>query len=426
MHTINHLLHHLFRPRLHLFGLLLVAGLPVLTAQNSVFILVDVSASGPDIQIVREEAKGIVHDICTGNYAPENYQTEWEWSDIMDPQLAAHVQGQKGGLINPQRRGFVTIMPFGSKDTYKGYRTNPFAGDISSFSEFYHEYFPRHFNDRHTYIDIAEAKAADIARERKMDSYWLIEITDQLQDTDSKAPHYSTKERSLIEQYGTAGVAETKLGTLWHTGQQKNYQIIFKMVKMGTNKASTPEENAGPSPEPPVSESPSLSFVRPTKKGKQKPNVLEAEELTVVWNCRNCPREVAFSLRLDCQDCPGSKTYESQSTRTSQANFKLAESGLYKLSLVTKNLPNNLSTITYIQVDTGKGGGGSFLSGFVIVVILGSIIYLVYKQVLQTQVTAATKPGGNFDTRNPTGSPEAPANRPSPDEENLQDLFDNL
>ena len=48
-------------------------------AQNSIFVLVDVSASGPE-PWVKTQARDIVRDLINNQYAANRYDARWHWS----------------------------------------------------------------------------------------------------------------------------------------------------------------------------------------------------------------------------------------------------------------------------------------------------------------------------------------------------------
>ena len=57
----------------------------IVLAQSSVFVLIDVSGSGPKNKNARSDAQLISKDLILGKYNPANYQTKWSWSGHQDP-----------------------------------------------------------------------------------------------------------------------------------------------------------------------------------------------------------------------------------------------------------------------------------------------------------------------------------------------------
>ena len=201
-------------------------------SQSSAFVLVDISGSGPSDE-VRDDARKIVNDLCLGTFKPSSYSPDWEW--IGTP--AGPIQNIIGGkpntaLIDPGKDGFLIIMPFGAKNTYKQYKIGKLQSLPNELNDFFNKHYPSKFRDPFTYQKIAYAFAASLAKSRNIDSYYMLVVSDDLTDPDtgSQPPNYTKEEEEWLAGWGTSAAKTLKLATLKYNGDNTDYQIVISKV----------------------------------------------------------------------------------------------------------------------------------------------------------------------------------------------------
>ena len=191
--------------------------------QSGVFVLVDVSASGPSSEFPRADAKRITKELITGNYKENNFP-DWEWSGEQDIIIENIRKGNSPSqaIIDVKKDNYIMVMPFGIKNRYKDYRIEK-VENLQEVEQFLESYYPSRFKDQQTYIEIARAMAASIAKSKdvSISSYYLFEIWDGLPDTNSKLPGYTKVEEGIKDSYGGKNAREITLGTYRYRGGKK-------------------------------------------------------------------------------------------------------------------------------------------------------------------------------------------------------------
>lgn len=377
----------------YLFTYLFLLFFSSLIAQSSVFVMVDVSGSTTKYSVIREEAEKITRDLIKGEYLTSNYRPEWKWLSTSE-EVKDILDGNKKTLINPQQDGYLMIMPFGIKDRYNNYKVKKIS-NLNEIDDFFDRNYPEKFGDPFTYNEIARAMAAALAKGSQINvkDYFLIEISDQLTDTDSKPPQYTEFERRIMSEYGTGNVTDRKIGTLYYESSDVEYQIVVKKVNI-TNlniQQAVPNSNNV--------DQKSLTLNRPTSNStKSKPQKQNAGMTVVSWGCLGCDSITNFSIRITNLD--NKKTRFSKTTNNFSETFKIDEPGVYQ---VTLNAPEVGTKNGYFEIEgESSSGGGGFLV-ILLLLALGFAAYTYFKR--QSSNDSGDDKRDYYDNNKPTNTP---------------------
>ena len=335
-----------------------------LLGQSSVVVIVDVSGSGPDLQI-KNEAKEITRQLILGTYSQ---RPDWKWYNESSP-ISEIVQGNIIPLIDPSKDGYLMIMPCGNKNRYKDYKVtkvNQLPGDLNLFLD---QSYPNVFNDQRTYIKIAQAKAASLAKGNSIgiSSYYLIEVSDGLDDTKSGDPGYSQQEKDMLSTYGSDEAKHVKIGTLrYEAANNKNYQIVVRQVDIENSQVivSQPDTNNVIKKQ--------ISLIRPNSTDKREPLELDGESLQVVWKCLGCPEGTEYTVTA--RHVGRDKKVKPITRRTTNTTISLPieEGGTYQVSVSGASVRGKAS---YVKMGSSGGGGGFFLLLLLLLAGAGAYYY---------------------------------------------------
>lgn len=331
--------------------------------QNNAFVLVDVSGSGPSS--AKSQARDIVRDILNNQYSPGKYDPLWEWSKTLQPPLDPN-KGCTQSMFNFSNSTLM-IMPMGSKDRYRDYRITPVAS-TTDVSAFFSRNYPSTFNDSYSYLEIARAKAAGVARSAGITSFYQIEVTDALEDTESNQPPYTQDEWDLI-QSNTSSVSY--LGEITYNKQNVNnaYRIIFKLVNL--NNSSVPKT-------PIVGgvnvASKELTIIKPGGTAK-KPSDQNPGSVSVAWQCLGCKDSIEFTITIANTTNKKVKPI-TRKVKEFNAIFSITEPGTYKVSVSGDGLS---AKSTYFKVG-GESGGSGLLIFLLLALAAGAAWYFWNKR----------------------------------------------
>ncbi len=363
MHRTIHILLHF----LLFFGIVSIS----LQAQDSAFILVDISGSGPSTgdnrTAIRDNAREIARDIVMARYNATKYDANWKWSSVTDTRLKKIKEGQGKPLITTSNRNcYVMIMPFGERLTYTNFKIEK-MDNINQFDPFFSRHYPKRFRDRYTYNDIARAKAAGVAKSPQVNigSYYLIVISDDLKDTNSKAPKFTAEEQSLLDDYGTATTREEKLATIRYQGEvNNNYNIVISKVNVAKLQIPiTPIDTLNVDRK-------KLTLITPKGTSKKPTEIDITKPLSVSWQCLGCGDSIDFMVKVANLD--NKKVKQNRRTRRLNEKFQLEEAGKYKISVRA----GNMTKTAYVQVERG-GLGDLFVLLLLLAAIIGGIYYFL-------------------------------------------------
>lgn len=328
-------------------------------AQNSVFVLVDVSGSVPEGgSSIQNDAKQIAIDFCLGRFNSNQY-ADWEWIGPKDPLIEGVISGSNTQpWLDPAKDGYLMIMPFGEKNTYQRYRIERIQQVPIGVNDFFAKYYPTAFRDRVTYIKVAEASAASVAKGMGIASYFTILITDELSDSGSQSPGYTRHEEELIAAWGTSAAQNKKLATLKNK-TKRDFQITFHKVEI-SGISIIP----GP-PGPDNFDKKELNLIRPA--GTQSsPEVAADGSVSVMWNCLGCDTTTEFSVKLSPVGAIEGATAQSRKTRGRTTRFVAGGNGLYRLVVSAEGFGSKTGFVRVSGISNGgtknngtdEGGGG--------------------------------------------------------------------
>lgn len=373
-----------------LFTMIFVFWTTALLGQSSVFVLVDVSGSVPNTPHFSLTTKSIIRDLCKAKFNPAGYP-DWQWYGVSDPALQSIIKGQGSSLIDPAKDGLLLVMPVGSKDTYKNFRMVRLS-DLAAFDGHFEAFYPSVFKDANTFIEIARARAASLAKSEKITSYYLIEVSDQDEDT-NRDVQYDDQEKELIAGYGSSASHELKLGTYWYGNNQ--FRIEVKRV----NISSINIKPIAPDSSNVVK---SLSFIKPKGGTSAKPN---SHQGPIAWKCDGCPQNTEFTITARYMGPKTGVAPLSKKVKGSyQTTLSFNEPGVYQLSvsgagMSAKSAYADIKLPKKVGPNGPEEGGGC--GAFPLLIFLGVAggIYFLWKRSKQ-KPSPPTKKYGEEDRPN--------------------------
>lgn len=367
------------------FLLLALAPCSHLLAQGSVFVLVDVSASGPKDD-VKFEARAIVRDLLTSSYDPSKYSPNWQWAKNPKPPFDPQ-KGVLKPLLDVANNATLMVMPVGERDTYMNYIIGSIQTLPSDVDAHFTKHYPREFRDNYTHLDMAKAKAAGVARNANISNYYLIEVSDGLNDTDSNP--YSPKEQDLLDQYGSDSAKPTVLAVLnyYIAPDSVNYKIKFSAVKVDGTTNIPPVPGL---PKNTPNSKPEIILIRP--KGDQRnPTEMAIGAVGIAWQCLGCDTNTLFIV--DVAHTKDARHRQSHKTKSFSESFTLQEPGEYRVSVRTDKAS---SKTAYFKIK-GEGGGGGFLGVLTLLAAVGGLFWWLKKRNdRQFEAQAAQVPEDDF------------------------------
>ncbi|MGB3182104.1 MAG: hypothetical protein WBB45_11990 [Cyclobacteriaceae bacterium] len=353
-----------------LISLLLFSQL--LPAQDNVFVLVDVSGNPRGIDSgsritpdMRKEAGELVKQLVTGRFEKSRFMQDWRLSGNTDPVVDDIVNGSGSSLIG--RGGYLLIMPFGDKDTYEKFRLSRIdnvPSDVNSAWD-----MPRRYTDQNTFGEIARAKAADVAIDANLGSYYLIVISGLGEDTNSKNL-YTSQEQNYMDNYRSA-VRKEALGIFRYRDDRKDYKIEVSKIDLTKMRGAGNTAGSKQIIDSTHITKPILEIVTP-KGSRQKPYELKGDKMLVSWSCIGCKKDAEYTVKLLHMEDRGSSQTKKVKGRTNH-NFALKGEGPYRVVVSSDNADTSTEYFTY----QAEGGSGGFLLWLL---ILAGVGYFIYRQ----------------------------------------------
>lgn len=320
------------RKILVIFFLLSAAGLK---AQNNAFILVDVSGSINDQNIILQ-SKQIINNILAGGFKMGSYPG-WNQVNIAEPVLKNILNGNNQSLLN--NGSLVCLMPFGNRDRYRQYnllKINNFPDELRSFLG---TYYPGVFTDSYTYIQIAQAYTALLAEQQNIFDYFIISLSDDLGDQENTSSQnlFSQEEQDLINAWNNPLYSQViSVGSL----QSQNFYVSFKKVRL--LKMRNGEDLSKP-----------VITLRTYAGGKPGQEVeVASNSITLNWSCHGCRQNQEYLVAISGTDGNSANNIRKQVLSTSHTTS--LSKGTYRITVSSENC---IPDTTYIRV---KGGGSGF------------------------------------------------------------------
>jgi|GEM_PF-6747859 len=379
-------------------------------AQQNVVLLVDVSGSIPNA--ARNGAKDMVKDVLMGQ-AISNHAFYYE----MDPQSTLRMPGTP--LVSSGSH--VVLIRFGEKVTSDGHSDailRNFPADLDNFLD---AHYPTasEYKDQYTFLTLAKAKAAQVAKQLGMGQFMFLLISDNINDdfTHGNSPNYTGLETQLVESYNSKSnpVMEGGIDGYVRLRGNNDFKIPLRMLDVGQMKTVLPvppitpiTPNGGGTTIITIPDSMPLTIEfsgNLASASRKLPAVVKSNSVNISWLCKNCPDNTLYNVVVSTVD---GKTKDGNSKNLSLPSLsKNLESGTYKV-MVSGEVPGSnrpvSSAMTYITVDTG--GGAWFLWVVLIAGLIGGSIYM-YKQQQKKKIREGTRKKGVLDdgeTRNSNAS----------------------
>jgi len=327
-------------------------------AQENVFILVDVSKSVTQNELLN--AKQLVKDILTGN--PINSSAFVTDGNIQPSLLKA---GSK-----------IMIMPLGERTTVMNYIPNIVdvnnQADIISFVE---QNFPITPKDNWTYISLAKARLAEISKKKNINNYKLIFVSDNISDDFGGRPNYSTYEQQLVDGYNTqSNPVREEPGIRIKLISNNSFSIFIQKIDVS---GYTPPNIGGAQSIDSISVP--LKIELTTFKGGTSSNPIVHKEniITMGWFCKNAPKNAQYKIRISPINISGEKTQTYTATGNSY-NVSNLSNGKWKITVSSASPDFDASSATTtIEVDSG---GSYWFLWLLLIVALGGAGYWYWKK----------------------------------------------
>jgi len=332
----------------------LLAALNV-TAQENIFILVDVSLSVKGSQL--QDAKQLVKNVLIGK--PVNSSIFYTVGNFQPKIIPAGSQ--------------ILIMPLGERNTVMNY--TPIIEEVNDESEiirFINKQFPTTPKDNWTYISLAKARLAEIAKKHSIQNYKLIFVSDNISDDFGGRPNYSVYEQQLVDGYNTKNnpVIE-KPGVRIKYVNNNAFSVFIQEIDVSgyyppKQPVGTKTNQSIPTP---------LKIVLTTFKGgtKKKPVVLNENNLTISWFCRNAPKNARYKVSVSPINIQGEKRLNHKTTGKSY-NVQNLSDGKWRISVYSANAAdfNATSATTTIEINSG---GSLWLLWLLLLALIGGGAY---------------------------------------------------
>ena len=343
-------------------------------SQESVFLLVDVSGNplahpNKISEKMRQEALHLAKNMMMNCFRPAEFP-DWVLSGITDNQIQAIVDGRGKPLIGTG--GFLMLMPFGDRNAYQDFKINP----IENYPEDIERFFQFHFSyvQQQTYSEIAKAKAADVAAEAKIDSYFLIVIIGLGEDTNSE--RYTPEELNYLDAYRSS-VQVNSLAIFRYAVDAVDYKVEISRIDISKMRTISPSDDTkGKMIRQKNVDRKVLEIISPPG-SKDEPYFTETTDLLVSWRCIGCDENAFYKIIVT--DLKAGHTVSHPTTHQMQQNISL-QPGEYKIVVFGENLR---SKPRYVSISASGGCGNIFWLLILFAVFLVS--YLIKKQIRKDQ-----------------------------------------
>ena len=326
-----------------------------LYGKDDCFILIDVSGNPTKVSSdnriadnIRKQAINILGSLLRRSIDSTKYPA---WNFKNPGGILLKSLNQTGGSIL-NSKDMLGIIPYGERDTYKSFRlfnSNDVNVKISNAIKFAHKL---EYNDQLTFGQLARAKAADIALETDVKTYYFIEIKGFPDDTDSRM---SDQEKKLLDQYNRRVISKP-IGVIAH--QFSPLRILIKKINIKKTEDVTNHN---------------FRMLSPDGTKNEPENISAGNDVQVSWAVVAAPDTTKYTVTANdvhsdekivqsCEDCK---------------KLSLAlEPGLYSIHLKATGLPECRNNNTYVKVKS-NGGGGFFIFLLILGIIVGGIVYLI-------------------------------------------------
>lgn len=364
-------------------------------AQNNVFVLVDVSMSVKQSDLVG--AKQALMDVLLGNQLSNSTAPGIQLSDLQQFKL---IKGDK-----------LYILKFGDQNTTRNISPQPLL--IQNIPNDVYQAFnayPTSPSDQNTYWKLAKAKIAEYAKKNGLSKYKLYVISDENEDNfgpGGKPNYIDSYTLELAESYNTIknpAIEDPSIQVKINSTTQ-GFKLNF-CPKVDISGYTLPGSAPTSIPDP-NSDNAKITITSPPGAKKGKEYELKTETINVNWTCNNCPPGIKYTVTIFQYD--GGKFKETKKDLVSNtATFKVPN-GKYRITVSASNY-NASSDNTHISLSTGSYGWVIFLLFLIAGVSIG---YYYWNKKRKEKINAITindaddiftKKSGGTSTGNSTNS----------------------
>jgi hypothetical protein len=353
------------------------------SAQNNVFVLVDVSKSVKQDDLLA--AKQALNEIFLGSTPSNSNVVGGSLQDLQQFKIAV---GDR-----------VSILKFGNQQTTLNINPTPIQvsslpNDVNSALNS----FPIVPTDNNTYFTLAKAKVAEYAKKNNLSKYVLCIVSDENEDNfgpGGKPNYNSSYIQELVDNYNTKtnqAKEEPAILTKFNSSTQ-GFKLRF-IPSIDVSKYNIP---GGSTPPPPLPGKPASITLTSFANGKKdKPVPTGSNSFTVSWTCGpNCPPNAKFNVMLTEI---GGKYKDKQTVTSNTWKFSNVPSGSFKVVVTASGIG---SATTFVE--TPSGGYGWLI--FLLILIVGGLIgYYFWNKRRQEKIDVfATNKADDIFSKN-TGS----------------------
>lgn len=347
------------------------------TAQENVFIFVDVSQSGART-FKESEGRKIVQDIVLASFSKAKYP-DWKLFDSISSITNNNIKQILNGSGMPlvMNNSVVGIIEIGNYNRHLSNRVFDRISTTTNFNDFLNKNYPSNvWKDDRTIIDLPMAWLASFLKSEYINNYYLFVLSDEQSDKGNPGTgiKYSNEDKKLIAEYGKGTKKPEKICTFNAVENGKEMYLTIWSVDLSGNPI-TPTTNTGiviPSSE--IFKIELTSFKGGTI---NKPIVHKSNKFTISWSCKPTPKNAQYKIRLSPSNVTREKTQTYTTSETSYS-FSNISSGKWKI-LVSAASPdfNASSATTYIEVDPGSQ---YWFLWILLVIALGGLGYWYWKK----------------------------------------------
>jgi hypothetical protein len=360
-----------------LYTLLLIFAASGISAQENVFILVDVSRSVYQSELTN--AKKLVSDVLTGQYSNSS-----DFSPNGSPPTFNFSSGD-----------YFAILHFGDKSTLTN--SNPILhkiNNINDVSSIINNEFRTNPTDDWTYLTLAKAQCANFAMKgNAITKYTLVLVSDNDSDwLPNGKSGYNSTEQDLVNLLPT--ISNTSAGTNYIYNSRKAFTVLFQKINLsgsgfidsdgdgvpdnidkcpGTPKGTKVNSDGCPN------DVIHLKIELTTFKGgtRSKPIVHKDNKLTIGWFCNNSPKNAQYKIKVSPSNISGEKTQTFTATGNSYKLSNLSN-GKWKIT-VSSASPNFNASDATTTIEINSGGSYWFL-WLLLIAALGGGGYWYWKK----------------------------------------------
>ncbi|GEM_PF-3228244 len=353
---------------------LLLCGLESLLAQSSAFVLVDVSGNllNSDYKItqpMRIEAVALAKAIITNTYN-NSFDKNWTQAVNTDPRIVSIMAGKGRPLIDAG--GYLMIMPFGAKDTYKKLQITPIINYPADFDKSWQFISSFSYDQQETFAELAKAKAANAALEASIKNYFLIVIVGLGDDT--KSASYTGQEKKYIADYKSAASINS-LAVFSFKDPNVDFKVEFSEINVAKMKPGAP--GSQPIITPGSVTQKILEIITPTGKRNAPTEFTEKDNVNVQWRCLGCGENTSYKIAISKIE-GGERVSPITVLKQFSHNVPALKAGVYGIKVTADNLG---SQTVYVKV--GSAGSWGWLLWLLAMAAIGGLGYYVWKNFIR-------------------------------------------